>query len=160
MAEAIRENPQQPVYTSKDGKRNILIYPWSMGFHNYICTDTCLHAALLYVNGGTNVEYIGENAFASSELIAFYGEKVREVWAGAFKGCRALTYVELGNYLYRLEDEAFADCPNLRTITLPSNLRGIGKNVFKNTPVTVRCERDSSAYTYCMENGIPVECWD
>lgn len=160
MAEAIRENPQQPVYTSKDGKRNILIYPWSMGFRNYICTDTCLHAALLYVNGGTNIEYIGENAFASSELIAFYGEKVREVWAGAFKGCRALTYVELGNYLYRLEDEAFADCPNLRTITLPSNLRGIGKNVFKNTPVTVRCERDSSAYTYCMENGIPVECWD
>lgn len=160
MARAIMADPRRPAYTSADGKRHILIYPWTMTFNNYICTDTYNHATLLYVNGGRDIEYIGEYAFASSELIAFYGEKVREVWAGAFKDCRALTYVELGNNLFRLEDEAFADCPNLRNITLPSNLREIGKDVFKNTPVTVKCERDSRIYTYCMENGIPVECWD
>lgn len=157
MAEAIMNNPRRPEYMSEDGKRDILIYPWTMSFHNYICTDTYLHAALLYVNGGTNVEYIGENAFAASELIAFYGEKVREVWAGAFKGCQALTYVELGKYLYRLEDEAFADCPNLKTIFIPDNVREIGKNVFRNTPVTVECSRDSNIYDYCMENGIAVK---
>ncbi|WP_299142765.1 leucine-rich repeat protein [uncultured Dialister sp.] len=157
MARAIMADPRRPTYTSADGKRHILIYPWTMTFNNYICTDTYNHATLLYVNGGTDIEYIGEYAFASSELIAFYGEKVKEVWVGAFKGAKALTYVELGNQLQSLEDEAFAHCSNLKTITLPSSLRRIGKDVFRDTPVTVKCEKDSRAYAYCMENGIPVE---
>lgn len=157
MARAIMADPRRPAYTSADGKRHILIYPWTMTFNNYICTDTYNHATLLYVNGGRDIEYIGEYAFASSELIAFYDEKVKEVWEGAFKGAKALTYVELGNQLQSLEDEAFACCPNLKAITLPSSLRRIGKDVFRNTPVTVKCEKDSSVYTYCMENGIPVE---
>lgn len=75
MARAIMADPRRPAYTSVDGKRHILIYPWTMTFNNYICTDTYNHATLLYVNGGRDIEYIGEYAFASSELIAFYGER-------------------------------------------------------------------------------------
>lgn len=100
-----------------------------------------------------------KNAFAGSKIVAFHATKVIGIWARAFKGCSELSYVEVGNCLNSLEDEAFADCPNLKTIKF-TDVTHIGKDVFKNTPVTVLCWSGSSLYDYCRENGIDVEPYD
>lgn len=129
-----------------------------MSFQKCIGEDAYMNSSLIYVYGGTNISYIGENAFAGSKIVAFYATKVKGIWARAFKGCSELSYVEVGDFLDSLEDESFADCPNLKTIKF-TDINHIGKDVFKNTPVTVICRRDSHVYEYCMENGIDVDTY-
>lgn len=155
---AIRRRPEKPAYQSEDGMRDIIIHPWTMSFQKCIGEDAYMNSSLIYVYGGTNISYIGENAFAGSKIVAFYATKVKGIWARAFKGCSELSYVEVGDCLDSLEDEAFADCPNLKTIKF-TGINHIGKDVFKNTPVTVICRRDSHVYEYCMENGIDVDTY-
>ena len=133
IVSAIRCCPEKPAYQSEDGMRDITIHPWTMSFLKCIGEDAYMNSSLIYVYGGTNISYIGENAFAGSKIVAFHATKVIGIWARAFKGCSELSYVEVGNCLNSLEDEAFADCPNLKTIKF-TDVTHIGKRRIQKHP--------------------------
>lgn len=55
--------------------------------------------------------------------------QVTKVGKKAFKGMKKLKKVKVGNYVNKIEDEAFAKCPKLRSIQFGTGLVTIGKKV-------------------------------
>jgi hypothetical protein len=91
------------------------------------------------------VTKINQNAFedcTSLETITFSGkleypknekgEEDKNAYIGdfAFKGCEALTEIELPEGLIAIRDGAFEGCIALRNVTLPSTLEKIGSRAF------------------------------
>lgn len=79
---------------------------------------------------------IGNNAFADSDSVYEFAlpEGVLTIGDGAFAGCDLLCRLNLPAGVTSIGDNAFAGCPNL----------------------IVRCEDDSYALAYCVENSIDI----
>lgn len=84
------------------------------------------------------VEKIGKTAFRGNQYIrkVTLPPTVIRIRDGAFKGS-SLEYFEGNNELISIGDEAFDDCPNLKTVKISRSTVDIGKNMLKNSPNAV-----------------------
>ena len=66
-----------------------------------------------------------------------------------------LRSVRLGSGVYRIESNAFAECPQLSYIYIPSNVTYIADDAFEATPLlTIHGPAGSAAETYAETHGI------
>lgn len=77
----------------------------------------------------------------------------------AFEGNALLrTFDASESQLYEIEDKAFANCVNLKSINLPASVSYIADNAFYNCPsLTIHCITGSYAEEFAISKGIPVE---
>lgn len=59
-----------------------------------------------------------------------YRFRVTEVAKNAFKGCKKLRKVTIGNNVTNVKDSAFRQCTNLTKVTLGTGVTGIGRKAF------------------------------
>ena len=89
------------------------------------------------------VTYIGKGAFAyCDKLVSVVFEQGSTItsfasiedWEslGTFKGCSALTSIQLPQNLAAIEKHTFADCSSLTNIDIPQSVSYIAKNAFKD----------------------------
>ncbi len=110
-------------------------------------------ASVYYNNYTYPVTSIGTSAFeACSNLQAVtLPNSITTIYTDAFYGCTKLGSVNLPEGLTTINQRAFYNC-NLSSITIPSTVNSMGKNVFSGNPLktiiwnAVRCEFSSSDY--------------
>lgn len=143
----------------------------------FIDTAAFCESTLKNINIPSTIEYIGDDAFAATlirnitipdgvKLISKYcfeesalesikfGAKVLNIQDRAFAGCKRLKFVDLNEGLRTIYGYAFADCPKLDSIYIPSSVTRIERSAFYNTPVVIQCEEESYAHQYAEEHGI------
>lgn len=81
-----------------------------------------------------SISNLGKNAFyGCTSLKSVSLPKLKTIGSGAFYGCSGLTDVTISsNNSISIDDSAFLNCVNLKSITLPSNLWKIGAYSFYN----------------------------
>ncbi len=84
------------------------------------------------------VEKLGKTSFRGNQYIkeVTVPEGIVRLRDGAFKGS-SLEKITLPDSLLSIGDEAFADCPNLKTVSLSKTTLDIGKKVLENSPLAV-----------------------
>ena len=86
------------------------------------------------------VEYIGEKAFSGSMIKEADLSSVAKFEAtGSFMNCTELENITLGNNLTKFYSSTFEGCTKLGTdkeIILPSSLKDVSSNAFKNTGIS------------------------
>lgn len=79
----------------------------------------------------SNIKYIEDNAFQGCALTEIqFSEGLEEILCGAFAECKNLKTISLPNSLLILQSYAFSDCKNLTSVTLGSNITEIWEEVF------------------------------
>lgn len=154
---AIVKNPDDPQGISDDGTRFFKIHPWTMRIMDGVKPWTYEGSDCIYVDGRTNINYLERRSFVWSDILAFRGMGVKEIFEEAFCHSQNLKLLLLGPKLRRVEDRAFADCPCLSHILFTGMTCDIGRDVFENSPVTVSCKENSDWHRYCMEHDIAFE---
>lgn len=82
--------------------------------------------------------------------------KCEYIYDWAFEGCEGLTTLKLIN-AWEIGMEAFKNCTGLKFVDFGINSCTIGSGAFKGCPnVSFYCDEDSKAYTYAVENNIPI----
>ena len=77
-----------------------------------------------------------------------------EIEDGAFQGVTAAR-VALPDRVTAIGAYAFADCPNLKEMTIPASVTSIGENAFANDPLlTLTVYPGSRAEQYCAANNL------
>lgn len=89
------------------------------------------------VEFGKNLTEIGPLAFyyaigLSGDLVI--PESVTTIGKGAFRDCRSLTSVTIGNEVTRLEETTFMSCTNLKSVTIGDKVTWIGVWCFLGCP--------------------------
>lgn len=143
----------------------------------FIDVSAFCESTLRNINIPSTVEYIGADAFAATciknitipdgvKLISNYcfeesdlesikfGAKVLDIQDRAFAGCKRLQFVDLNEGLRTIYSYAFAECPKLDSIYIPSSVTKIGNSAFYHTPVVIQCEEESYAHQYAEEHDI------
>jgi hypothetical protein len=83
-------------------------------------------------------------------------DSVESVGINAFAACPQLRTIVLPESVKGIGDMAFADCPLLESVLVFSMNDLFGANVFTNTPkLTLFCYADSDAELYAITNEIP-----
>lgn len=81
---------------------------------------------------------------------------VRSVGKSAFLGCVSLKNIKFQK-VSNIRDSAFKGCSSLALLQFDGMNCSFGKNVFDGCPnVSFYCDENSTAYTYAVENNIPV----
>lgn len=78
----------------------------------------------------------------------------------AFQDCSGLTTIDVPNSVTRIGNYAFSYCNGLTSITIPKSVTRIGKGLVFDTRdnnVVVKCEKDSYAHKYCIDNNLKYE---
>lgn len=124
------------------------------------------------------IDYIDESMFEGSNIttidlsdvltVGQYGfrkcknlqdvdlSKCEYIYDWAFDGCDGLTALQLIN-AWEIGMEAFRNCTGLKFVNFGINSCAIGSGAFKGCPnVSFYCDEDSKAYTYAVENNIPI----
>lgn len=123
--------------------------------------------------GGYPVNTISGGAFAGNENIesVVLPETVHSIGISAFEGCTSLSEVTFGESSYiDLNEKAFFDCPNLKSLTFGSGYNYVsynnsfgfemtkdadGNDVIEKVPgFKVYCYYNSGAYRYAVDNKI------
>lgn len=85
----------------------------------------------------TGIESIGIGAFAHSQLINItIPDSVTNISKQAFRSCKKLEVVEMGNGVNYIPQEMFYECEKLSTFVLPESIESIGKHAFAYTSLT------------------------
>lgn len=125
---------------------------------------------------------IGKSAFSNTNIRSVsLPDSVYNIGFSAFYKCKRLESVELGSGLMLIERSAFNNCTSLKTVTLPTGLREIGERAFYHCAslkeivipdsvraigseaftgcdgLTIRCSKNSFAYSFAKKNSIKVE---
>lgn len=102
-----------------------------------------------------NDAYICEEAFSGCVSLDNI-DGVRSVGKSAFSGCVSLKNIKFQE-VSNIRDSAFKGCSSLALLQFDSMNCSFGKNVFEGCPnVSFYCDENSTAYTYAVENNIPV----
>ncbi|MCR5724950.1 MAG: leucine-rich repeat domain-containing protein [Treponema sp.] len=108
------------------------------------------NTAVTSVSIPSTVTLIGDCAFAECTgltSLTISGSGSVEIDAAAFRGCTALSSVDLTGVKY-LRNNAFANCTSLTSLTCPASLVYFGANCFYNDDVALTiAATDSSAVT-------------
>ena len=106
-----------------------------------------------------SVEKIGKTAFRNKTHVkeVILPDTVVRIRSGAFKGS-GLTHFEVPETLLSIGDEAFAECPDLKSVSFPDRNLEIGEKILAESPnAVVKCKKDSAAEKYAMENDYKTE---
>jgi hypothetical protein len=93
-----------------------------------------------------NVEFIGDGAFASSEITQVYiGDTIAVIGKEAFFNCGNLTNIEIEGCAepLKINSRTFTNCFNLKTLRLPKNIASIADNAFGNEDIDLIIYSDS-----------------
>ncbi len=103
-----------------------------------------------FLNSGVTVAHLGEGKDAAAS-------ELKEVETQSFKDCNDLTAVGIGGNVETIKTQAFADCENLETAFIADSVTEIAADAFDGCgKLTIYCTENSYAYSYAMEQGIPV----
>lgn len=108
---------------------------------------------------GGRVVSIYDEAFRDCSNLADlrFGAKLRYIGKSAFRNCTALKQLELPSGCTHIEQFAFAGCEALGRTTIPQSVMYIADNAFDGcTALQIAAPKDSYAYAYALEHGIPV----
>ncbi len=115
----------------------------------------------------SNVKYIGKYAFAGSKLKkAELPSKLKTIESETFSNS-SISSVRIPDSVTKIDELAFVDCENLKTVTIPKSVKTIGEKAFgycwdsengsgyiKNKKgLTIRALPDTTAEQYAKENG-------
>lgn len=93
---------------------------------------------LEHINITKNIQYIGQFAFAESELSDITFEPgIKAIYTGAFEGTK-IRGVELPEGLEKLESEVFVDCKNLQFVYIPDSITVLPSNTFYRCPDSIK----------------------
>lgn len=141
-------------------------YPISMDKTTYI-GDMAFAAAIYLGNASsydlvipTNLEYLGVGAFSGVVFkegdynypissVSFANSSIKQVGAAAFAGCSRLSSVNFGN-LESLSDSMFEGCNALTSVIIPSTIKSLGEDVFKDCVNLANVKLDAGSIN---ENG-------
>ena len=105
------------------------------------------------------VTAIGMYAFRGCKDITSVavGNYVTSIGYKCFEGCRNLTTVTIGKGVTEIESQAFCDCSSLNSITINGNLKSIGSSAFADCKSLISISIPnsvtsigSSAFFYCI----------
>ena len=105
-----------------------------------------------------SVEEIGEGAFSYNSLESLeIGTGIKKMGRLAFSNCEYLKHVFIYDGTKVIGDEAFDNCIRLETISIPTSVTKIGRNVFRgNYTVKIITEPKSAAAKYAIKNNLEV----
>lgn len=119
---------------------------------------------LLHDDGTQTVSLSGYEGNAAELYIPseIDGYTVTEIDYTCFVYCKTLEKVVVPDSVQFIGDVAFGSCENLRDITIPYTVNEMGINLFADTSpdLIIRCQKDSCAYNYAVENGYNFEIFD
>ena len=142
----------------------------------WICRKLSADEAVIvkYMGEDTEVEIPSQICgFTVTEISgggdAYESEHPMGVYMGAFENTR-VSKVSIPETVVKLGDRAFHDCPELKELTVLSQVEEIGKRAFglgigthdgdKIEGFTVKCYYKSAAYVYAVENDIDYDLLD
>ena len=103
------------------------------------------------------VTVIPDKAFAFSTYITYIEipSTLRVIGIEAFYNCTGIQEIDLPVDLTTLQERAFYGCTALENVYLSPAVVEIGEDVFDECEsITVYCEDQTTALTYCQQNGI------
>ena len=114
------------------GKAGTIIIPESIEGHPIVgIADGAFEGKALRSVTVLGSPYIGQRAFADCPYMdAVTMENVTEIGAGAFADCRDLKDLTLSSELTVIPASAFAGCSSLKQISLPDGLQSLGDGAF------------------------------
>lgn len=74
---------------------------------------------------------------------------------GCFAYCEELEHITIPENIKHIGRYAFAEC-GLKELYIPKTVEKIDGNAFFQTDITILCEKDSAADHYCEFYGVPV----
>ncbi|MDE5651706.1 MAG: leucine-rich repeat domain-containing protein, partial [Ureaplasma sp.] len=86
-----------------------------------------------------SIKYIEQRTFYNCQLLNvdfnWFNIQLTKINQSAFYGNNKLANLDLSNFtmLEKIDSFAFANCPNLKEVTIPINCFAFGTNVFKNS---------------------------
>ncbi len=111
-----------------------LVLPNSVESIGSYAFGSCDALSKLIVNKDSKLEEIGPGCFSFCNSLKTINIQSSAgdilIRSKAFKGCDALSTVKLSEVVWRVDDDAFDDCPNLSALYLPLSLEEIGQNAF------------------------------
>ena len=106
------------------------------------------------INIPNTITEIEDAAFLDSGVKTFtFPEKITKISFQVLEDCKHLESVYIPNGVEEICGNAFEGCTALKSINIPLSVTEIGYNSFKDTSnFTVKCEKNSLAYEWAMEN--------
>ena len=97
-----------------------------------------------------SLDIIGDAAFRGSGLISFNSNTITIIGANAFENSISLIDLELNDQLINIKNRAFAQCTNLKEVTLPKSLSVVGNSIFAdcNNSLVVSYYKESEINNY------------
>ena len=115
-------------------------------------------SSVTYNSTTYSITSIGDQAFRDCRGLTSIsiGNSVTSIGYDAFMGCRGLTSVTIGNSVTTIGDQAFRGCSGLTSVTIPNSVTSIGESAFNGctglTSVTIPNSVTligESAFFYC-----------
>ena len=120
------------------------------------CFKKCTALSEITLEGSTLA--LGDHSFQSTGVRTLtLTDCTGTLGAECFADCAELRRVTIGEGITALGDYAFSGCRSLRTAELPASLTEIAEGCFSDCPeLTVTAPADSAAYRFAEQNGIKV----
>lgn len=120
------------------------------------CFRKCTTLSEITLNGSTLT--LGEHSFQNTGIRELdLSDCTGTLGAECFADCAELRRVTIGEGITSLGAYAFSGCPLLRTAELPAALTDIAEGCFSDCPeLTVIAPADSAAYQFAEQNGLKV----
>lgn len=89
------------------------------------------------------------------------GSPVLAIDTGAFRNCKYIEVVAVGEGIQEIRSGAFQNCPKLQELHIPNSVQTIGENLFvndgdgaadKNVNITLYCYSGSYGMEYARKN--------
>ena len=106
------------------------------------------------INIPNTITEIKSYAFYKSGIKTFtFPEKITEISEGILASCYQLESVYIPDGVTQIGGSAFSNCSALKSINIPASVTKIDNNAFIGcSNFTVKCEKNSFAYEWAMEN--------
>lgn len=104
-----------------------------------------------------SVKYVADGAFrqCTSLTSVKLSNNIIGIFDSTFYKCISLVDVNIPDKVETIGDRAFTFCSSLTDLYIPSSVTTIGTNAFARCDnLTIRCEENSYAHQYCVENNI------
>lgn len=96
----------------------------------------CTGLTSLTIPAKVNVDYFDCNGCTGLTSIEFKGNVGTRLLSNAFKGCIALSSINIPNTVAIIGNSTFDGCTSLSQLTMPEPLTSIGEYAFQNTSLT------------------------
>lgn len=96
----------------------------------------CTGLTSLTIPAKVNVDYFDCNGCTGLTSIEFKGNVGTRLLSNAFKGCIALSSINIPNTVAIIGNSTFDGCTSLSQLTMPGPLTSIGEYAFQNTSLT------------------------